>query len=121
VGLAAAGTIFSSSFANRLPQNLADAGVPQSLIPQLSKLSGALQNVGNGRALLEHLLPAPAQMRFLVVTLVAVILVKISSFFVPSMVEKPGIKSQAVLPSLNFLSQAMMHMGRNLHLLQTRE
>jgi EmrB/QacA subfamily drug resistance transporter len=61
VGLAAAGTIFSSSFANRLPQNLADAGVPQALIPQLSKLSGALQNVGNGRALLEHLLPAPAQ------------------------------------------------------------
>jgi EmrB/QacA subfamily drug resistance transporter len=61
VGLAAAGTIFSSSFANRLPQNLADAGVPQTLIPQLVKLSGALQNVGNGRALLEHLLPAQAQ------------------------------------------------------------
>ena len=61
VGLAAAGTIFSSSFANRLPQNLADAGVPQALIPQLAKLSGALQNVGNGRALLEHLLPAQAQ------------------------------------------------------------
>jgi len=61
VGLAAAGTIFSSSFANRLPQNLADQGVPQALIPQLVKLSGALQNVGNGRALLEHILPAQLQ------------------------------------------------------------
>ena len=61
VGLAAAGTIFSSSFANRLPDNLAEAGVPQQLIPQLVKLSGALQNVGNGRALLEHILPAQAQ------------------------------------------------------------
>jgi hypothetical protein len=61
VGLAAAGTIFSSSFANRLPNNLAEAGVPQQLIPQLVKLSGALQNVGNGRALLEHILPAQAQ------------------------------------------------------------
>ena len=61
VGLAAAGTIFSSSFANRLPANLAEEGVPSSLIPQLAKLSGALQNVGNGRALLEHILPAQLQ------------------------------------------------------------
>jgi EmrB/QacA subfamily drug resistance transporter len=61
VGLAAAGTIFSSSFANRLPTNLAEAGVPQQLIPALVKLSGALQNVGNGRALLEHILPGQAQ------------------------------------------------------------
>jgi hypothetical protein len=61
VGLAAAGTIFSSSFASRLPNNLAAEGVPQQLIPQLVKLSGALQNVGNGRALLEHILPGPAQ------------------------------------------------------------
>jgi len=61
VGLAAAGTIFSSSFANRLPQNLADQGVPQALIPRLVNLSGALQNVGNGRALLEHILPAQLQ------------------------------------------------------------
>ncbi len=61
VGLAAAGTIFSSSFAGRLPTNLAEAGVPQALIPQLVKLSGALQNVGNGRALLEHILPGPLQ------------------------------------------------------------
>src|SRR5438105_928444 len=57
VGLAAAGTIFSSSFANRLPTNLADQGVPQALIPHLVNLSGALQNVGNGGALLERLLP----------------------------------------------------------------
>jgi MFS family permease len=61
VGLAAAGTIFSSSFANRLPENLAQQGVPQALIPQLVKLSGVLQNVGNGRALLEQLLPGPLQ------------------------------------------------------------
>jgi EmrB/QacA subfamily drug resistance transporter len=61
VGLAAAGTIFSSSFANRLPANLAEEGVPSSLIPQLAKLSGALQNVGNGRALLENILPAQLQ------------------------------------------------------------
>jgi hypothetical protein len=61
VGLAAAGTIFSSSFANRLPTNLAESGVPQPLIPQLVKLSGALQNVGNGRALLQHLLQGPQQ------------------------------------------------------------
>ncbi len=61
VGLAAAGTIFSSSFANRLPTNLAEEGVPQSVIAEMIKLSGALQNVGNGRALLEHLLPGPLQ------------------------------------------------------------
>src|SRR5207302_2601197 len=54
VGLAAAGTIFSSSFANRLPTNLAEEGVPQPVIVQMVKLSGVLQNVGNGRALLEH-------------------------------------------------------------------
>jgi hypothetical protein len=61
VGLAAAGTIFSSSFASRLPANLAEQGVPQQLIPQLVKLAGALQNVGNGRALLEHVLPPQFQ------------------------------------------------------------
>ena len=61
VGLAAAGTIFSSSFASRLPTTLAEAGVPQPLISQLVKLSGALQNVGNGRALLEHILTGPQQ------------------------------------------------------------
>jgi EmrB/QacA subfamily drug resistance transporter len=61
VGLAAAGTIFSSSFANRLPGNLAGQGVPQPLIAVLVKLSGALQNVGNGRALLERIIPAPEQ------------------------------------------------------------
>jgi hypothetical protein len=61
VGLAAAGTVFSSSFATRLPTTLAQQGVPQSLIPQLVKLSGVLQNVGNGRAVLEHTLPASLQ------------------------------------------------------------
>jgi hypothetical protein len=61
VGLAAAGTIFSSSFANRLPSNLANQGIPQPFITQLVRLSGALQNVGNGRALLEHLIPPQQQ------------------------------------------------------------
>jgi EmrB/QacA subfamily drug resistance transporter len=61
VGLAAAGTIFSSSFAGRLPANLSDQGVPQPLISVLVKYSGALQNVGNGRALLQQLLPGPEQ------------------------------------------------------------
>ena len=40
---------------------LPEQGVPQTLIPQLVKLSGVLQNVGNGRSLLEHILPAPLQ------------------------------------------------------------
>src|SRR5256712_2040230 len=61
VGLAAAGTIFSSSFANRLPTNLAEEGVPQPVILQMVKLSGVLQNVGNGPALFEHLLPGLLQ------------------------------------------------------------
>src|SRR5260370_13147641 len=59
VGLAAAGTIFSSSFANRLPADLAEQGVPQPLVSVLVKYSRALQNVGHGRPLLQHLLPAP--------------------------------------------------------------
>ena len=59
VGLAAAGTIFSSSFAGRLPSNLSQQGVPQPLIDQLVKISGALQNVGNGRVLLEHIFQGP--------------------------------------------------------------
>ncbi|HKW72424.1 MAG TPA: MFS transporter, partial [Candidatus Dormibacteraeota bacterium] len=61
IGLAAAGTVFSSSFASGLPQNLAHQGVPQALINQLVKLSGVLQNVGNGRDVLEKLLPGPLQ------------------------------------------------------------
>ena len=60
VGLAVAGTVFSSSFANRLPDNLAAQGVPQQLIPTLVKLSPVLQAVGNGRSLLEQILPPPA-------------------------------------------------------------
>jgi EmrB/QacA subfamily drug resistance transporter len=61
VGLAIAGTVFSSSFASRLPANLADQGVPQPLVARLVQVSGALQNVGNGRALLQQLLPGPLQ------------------------------------------------------------
>jgi EmrB/QacA subfamily drug resistance transporter len=56
VGLAAAGTVFSSSFTSRLPANLTAEGIPQPLISQLVKVSGALQNVGNGRPLLAQIL-----------------------------------------------------------------
>jgi hypothetical protein len=56
VGLAAAGTVFLSSFTNRLPANLTAEGIPQPLISQLIKVSGALQNVGNGRPLLAQIL-----------------------------------------------------------------
>jgi EmrB/QacA subfamily drug resistance transporter len=59
VGLAAAGTVFSSSFASRLPDALAAQGVPQPLIPQIVKLGPVLQNVGNGRQLLEHIFVGP--------------------------------------------------------------
>jgi EmrB/QacA subfamily drug resistance transporter len=60
VGLAVAGTVFSTQFANRLPQTLSAHGVPQQAIPQLVKLSELLQSVGNGRSVLEHILPGPA-------------------------------------------------------------
>jgi EmrB/QacA subfamily drug resistance transporter len=61
IGLAVAGTVFSSQFASRLPVNLTQQGVPQQVIPQLEKLSGVLQSVGNGRSLLEHILTGPLQ------------------------------------------------------------
>src|SRR5205807_8405059 len=47
VGLAAAGTIFSSSFASRLPTNLGEEGVPQALISTLVKVPGAPPDVGH--------------------------------------------------------------------------
>lgn len=60
VGLAVAGTVFSTQFANRLPETLAAHGVPQQAIPQLVKLSELLQSVGNGRAVLEQIFTGPA-------------------------------------------------------------
>jgi len=60
VGLAVAGTVFSTQFANRLPQTLAAHGVPQQAIPQLLKLSELLQSVGNGRPVLERIFTGPA-------------------------------------------------------------
>ena len=59
VGLAVAGTVFSTQFANRLPQTLAAHGVPQQAIPQLVKLSELLQSVGNGRSVLERIFTGP--------------------------------------------------------------
>ncbi|HET9781616.1 MAG TPA: MDR family MFS transporter [Candidatus Dormibacteraeota bacterium] len=61
VGLAVAGTVFSTQFATRLPQTLAANGVPQQLIPQLLKLSELLQSVGNGKPVLEKIFAGPAQ------------------------------------------------------------
>lgn len=61
VGLAVAGTVFSTQFASRLPQTLAANGVPQQAIPQLLKLSELLQSVGNGKPVLEKILAGPAQ------------------------------------------------------------
>jgi hypothetical protein len=60
VGLAVAGTVFSTQFANRLPQTLAAHGVPQQAIPQLVQLSELLQSVGNGRSVLERIFTGPA-------------------------------------------------------------
>jgi EmrB/QacA subfamily drug resistance transporter len=60
VGLAVAGTVFSTQFANRLPQTLAAHGAPQQAIPQLVKLSELLQSVGNGRPVLERIFTGPA-------------------------------------------------------------
>jgi hypothetical protein len=61
VGLAVAGTVFSTQFASRLPHTLAANGVPQQVIPPLLKLSELLQSVGNGKAVLEKVFAGPAQ------------------------------------------------------------
>ncbi len=60
VGLAVAGTVFSTQFANRLPKTLAAHGVPEQAIPQLVNLSELLQNVGNGHAILDRIFTGPA-------------------------------------------------------------
>lgn len=61
VGLAVAGTVFSTQFASRLPETLAAHGVPQQAIPVLLKLSELLQSVGNGKPVLDKLFAGPAQ------------------------------------------------------------
>ncbi len=61
IGLAVAGTVFSSQFQSLLPTALADRGVPQPVITLVLKLAGALEGVGNRAALLAHLLPPPLQ------------------------------------------------------------
>ena len=61
VGLAIAGTVFSSHFQAQLPSALAVRGVPSAVSARLLSISGALQGVGNGRGLLEHMLPPPLQ------------------------------------------------------------
>src|SRR2546427_11991647 len=55
VGLAVAGTVFSRQFADRLPKTLAAHGESQHAIPQLVNLSGLLQTVGNGQAILDRI------------------------------------------------------------------
>lgn len=59
VGLAVAGTVFSTQFANRLPDSLAASGVPAQVIPTLAKYAVLLQSVGNGRSILEKTPLAP--------------------------------------------------------------
>jgi len=60
MGLAVVGSAFSSLYEDQLPHSLAGRGIPSSLIPALDKLSGVLQSVGNGQALLHSVLPAQA-------------------------------------------------------------
>src|SRR5215469_15288171 len=60
MGLAVVGSVFSSIYEDQLPHSLAAQGIPSNLIPALDKLSGVLQGVGNGQALLHSLLPASA-------------------------------------------------------------
>ncbi len=58
MGLAIVGTVFSSLYENQLPNSLAAKGIPSGLIPALDRLSGVLQSVGNGQALLHGVLPS---------------------------------------------------------------
>jgi EmrB/QacA subfamily drug resistance transporter len=60
MGLAIVGSVFSSIYENQLPRSLAAQGIPAHLIPALDKLSGVLQGVGNGQALLHSVLPHSA-------------------------------------------------------------
>jgi hypothetical protein len=60
LGLATVGSVFSSIYENQLPASLAAQGIPPHLIPALEKLSGVLQGVGNGQALLHTVLPVSA-------------------------------------------------------------
>jgi len=60
MGLAIVGTVFSSIYENQLPNSLAARGIPPDLIMALGKLSGVLQGVGNGQALLHSVLPPSA-------------------------------------------------------------
>jgi len=58
IGLAIAGTVFSSEFQNQLPNALSQEGIPAAIVSQLVRLSGVLQGVGNGAGLLNQTLPA---------------------------------------------------------------
>ena len=60
VGLAVAGTVFSTRFADRLPDTLAQQGVPSQAVPQLLKLTELLQSVGNGKQVLAQIFTGPA-------------------------------------------------------------
>jgi len=60
MGLAIAGTVFSSAFQSELPTSLHGQGVTQPLIDVLMKQAGVLQGVGNRAGLLAHVLPARA-------------------------------------------------------------
>jgi len=60
MGLAIVGSVFSSIYQYQLPLSLAAQGIPSGLVPNLDKLSGVLQAVGNGRDVLHQVLPSAA-------------------------------------------------------------
>jgi MFS family permease len=60
IGLAVAGTVFSSVYHDRLPDSLAAQGLSPAVVGNLSRMSGALQGVGQGQALLHRVLSPDA-------------------------------------------------------------
>jgi MFS family permease len=60
LGLAVVGTLFSSRYDTQLPHALAARGIPPHLTLELGRLSGILQGVGNGQAVLRGVLPPSA-------------------------------------------------------------
>jgi hypothetical protein len=59
VGLAIAGTVFATQFAQKLPEQLTAAGVPALVTANLHGAGGRLQGVGNLLPAVSAALPAP--------------------------------------------------------------
>ncbi len=60
VGLAVAGTAFSTIFQKQLPSSLTGQGLPADVVSTATKLSQALEGVGSGARVLARILP-PSQ------------------------------------------------------------